>query len=69
MSRTDAICIRCGKPIERDDQTCEFKGQRWLCVPPSDQSVFDAPVGDDTLRIKSGWGINPVKILDDPYEE
>ena len=69
MSRTDAICLRCRKPIERDGQTCVFEGQRWPCVSEDHPRVFDAPVGGKTLRIKSGWGINPVPILDDPYAE
>ena len=62
-------CTRCKLPMLRDDQTCVFHGQRWPCVPPSDQSVFDAPVGDSTLRVKSGWDVNPIPTYDDPYAE
>ena len=69
MPRTDAVCIRCGKPIVRDDQTCVFKGQRWPCLTEDHPSVFDAPVGGGTLSVKAGWGVNPVPILEDPYGE
>lgn len=70
---TDApCCVRCDKQLEVDNQTCKIdpdSGQRFPCVRPDDQSVFEAPVGDGILKVKSGWGINRVPILDDPYKE
>ena len=66
-----ARCERCDRPITSDDQTCTLDGsvdgQRWPCVRPDDPSVFEAPVGDGTLKVKAGWGIRPVPILADPY--
>ena len=58
------VCLRCRQPITRDDQTCEFKGQRWRCVSEDDGRVFRV----DILLIKNGWGVNPVELLDDPYQ-
>ena len=58
------VCSRCHRPITRPDQTCVFLGQRWPCVPPSDQSVMEV----DGLRIKTGRAhVRPVRQLDDPY--
>lgn len=64
-SRLAEVCIRCKRPIERDDQSCVFKGQRWPCVSASDKSVIEA----DGLRIKTGWDVNPIPLLKDPYAE
>ncbi len=69
MPPTDATCTRCGKPIERDGQTCVFKGQRWPCRPPGDPTVIEV----DGLLIRTGDAYGnygtPLRYLDDPYAE
>ncbi len=58
------VCLRCGCPITGPNQTCYWKGQRWPCVPPSDNTVIQV----DGLLIKTGDNYGkPVPILDDPY--
>ena len=58
-------CTRCGRPITKPDQTCFFKGARWPCIPPSDNTVIEV----DGLLIKTGDNYGkPVPILEDYYE-
>jgi len=64
MTTSPSRCLRCRQPILTDDQSCEFKGQRWRCVSEDDNRVFEV----DGLLIKNGWGVNPVPLLRDPYE-
>jgi len=64
-------CIRCGFIIATDHQRCTVaaaNGQPWLCIATTDKSLFDVPVGGKILRVKSGCDVNPVPILEDPYE-
>ncbi len=66
MSTEEAeVCLRCHRPITRPGQTCFFKGARWLCVPPSDNTVIQ--VGRLLLRTGDNYG-KPVPILEDYYE-
>ena len=58
-------CTRCGRPIKHDGQTCFFKGARWLCVSPSDNTVIQ--VDGLLLRTGDNYG-KPVPILEDYYE-
>ena len=68
------LCLRCRQPITSDEQTCEFKGQRWRCVSENDSRVFEVNAHDAEtgkairLLIKNGWNVNPVELLEDPYE-
>ncbi len=63
-SNPTECCTRCGRPITKD-QTCFFKGARWPCVPPSDNTVIEV----DGLLIKTGDSYGkPVPILEDYYE-
>lgn len=58
-------CTRCGRPITGPDQTCVWRGARWPCIPPSDNTVIEV----DGLLIKTGDNYGqPVEILDDYYE-
>ncbi len=75
QSSRSEVCLRCGKPITRDGQTCRmwgrvrglcgWRGPRFPCVPRSDNTVIKA----DGLLVKTGEDANPVPILDDPYGE
>ena len=57
-------CTRCRRPIVKDNQTCFFKGARWLCVPESDNTLIE--VNGLLLRTGDRYG-KPVPILDDYY--
>jgi len=57
------VCTRCGRLIRNADQTCIWKGARWPCVPPSDNTVIEV----NGLLIKTGDRANPVPILEDYY--
>ena len=57
-------CTRCGRPITKPDQNCVWKGARWPCIPPSDNTVIEV----DGLLIKTGDNYGkPVPILEDHY--
>ena len=63
-SNLTECCTRCGRPITRDSQTCFFKGARWLCVPPSDNTVIQV----DRLLLRTGDNYGkPAPILENYY--